>query len=56
MGQYILHNRLGSGGFVVEAALPLAQIPLVYEPLTTTPDTDVAPFVVHLNPWGQTLF
>lgn len=56
MGQYILHNRLGSGGFVVEAALPLAQIPFIYETFASTPDTDVAPVVAHLNPWGQALF
>lgn len=56
MGQYILYNRLGSSRFVVETALTLAQIPLVYEPLATTPDTDVAPVVAHLNPWGLTLF
>lgn len=30
---YILHNRLGSGGFVVEATLALAGLEYVYEPI-----------------------
>lgn len=50
---YVLYNRLGSGGFVIEAAMALAGIDLTYEPLPSTPDTPVGALVSHLNPWGQ---
>ena len=50
---YILHNRLGSGGFVVEAVLELAGLDYNYEPLNSKPNTSVKSLVQHINPWGQ---
>jgi glutathione S-transferase len=50
---YILHNRLGSGGFVIEAALTLAGLDFDYTPLTSVADTAIASLVEDLNPWGQ---
>lgn len=53
MSKYILHNRLGSGNFVIEAALTLAELDFDYTPLASTADTDVASLVRDLNPCGQ---
>lgn len=50
---YVLHNRLGSGGFVVEAAFALAGVDLVYEPLQSAPSTPLGDAVAAMNPWGQ---
>jgi glutathione S-transferase len=53
LSKYVLHNRLGSGGFVIEAALTLAGLDFDYAPLASVADTTVAPLVQDLNPWGQ---
>ena len=50
---YVLHNRLGSGGFLVEAMLSVAGVPFRYEPLDSAPNTPVRPLIEHVNPWGQ---
>lgn len=50
---YVLHNRLGSGGFVVEAMLELAGLDYVYEPIQSKPNTPIMPHIEHLNRWGQ---
>lgn len=50
---YILHNRLGSGGFVVEATLELAGLEYTYEPIESKPNTPVQERIAHINPWGQ---
>lgn len=49
----MLHNRLGSGGFVVEAVLSVAGLEFAYDPLPSEPDTPVGPLICHFNPWGQ---
>ncbi|MEM8862945.1 MAG: glutathione S-transferase N-terminal domain-containing protein, partial [Chloroflexota bacterium] len=50
---YVLHNRLGSGGFVVEATLELAGLDYTYEPIKSEPSTPVLEKIGHINPWGQ---
>ena len=50
---YILHNRLGSGGFVVEATLALAGLEYVYELIESKPNTPVQEHISHINPWCQ---
>lgn len=53
MPRYRLHNRLGSGGFAVEAALTLAGIDFAYEPIASSPNEDLSGHLSGLNPWGQ---
>ncbi|MEM6390502.1 MAG: glutathione S-transferase family protein [Pseudomonadota bacterium] len=53
MTKYRLHNRLGSGGFAVQAALTLAGIDFDYEPIASLPNDAVANKIGRLNPWGQ---
>ncbi len=53
MKPYQLINRLGSGGFVLEAGLTLADIPFDYAPLESLPNTPVGPLVKDVNPWHQ---
>lgn len=50
---YTLYDRLGSGGFVVEAMLALAGVEYKYEPLQSKPNEPIKQLVEHLNPWGQ---
>ena len=50
---YRLYNRVGSGGFVVEAALALAETAFELEELDSRPSTPLPEsFRVH-NPWRQ---
>ncbi|MEM6891481.1 MAG: glutathione S-transferase family protein [Pseudomonadota bacterium] len=51
--EYRLHNRLGSGGFVIQAALKMAEIDFEYEPIKSTPDTPLGSQLQGLNAWGQ---
>lgn len=51
--RYRLHNRLGSGGFVIEAALIIADIPFDYEPLASDPSTSLGALIQKQNKWGQ---
>lgn len=51
--RYRLHNRLGSGGFVIETALTIAGVPFDYEPLNSDPSTPVGELIQNQNPWGQ---
>ena len=53
MTKYRLHNRLGSGGVAVQAALTLAGIGFDYEPIASLPNDAVANKIGRLNPWGQ---
>lgn len=53
MSKYTLHNRLGSGGFVVQAMLAAANIEFDYEPLESRPNEPLGPKVAELNAWGQ---
>lgn len=50
---YRLHNRLGSGGFAIEATLSLAGVPFDYEPMASRPNQPLGPKIAHLNSWGQ---
>ena len=50
---YILHNRDGSGGFAVEAALVLAKVPFELIPLESLPGTPLPETFQTINPWGQ---
>ncbi|MEM9207063.1 MAG: glutathione S-transferase [Pseudomonadota bacterium] len=50
---YRLHNRLGSGGFVVQATLEAAGIDFDYEPIKSLPNQPVGTQIQTLNPWGQ---
>lgn len=50
---YTLHNRLGSGGFAVEATLALADIDFAYDPIASKPSTSLDGAAAHLNPWDQ---
>lgn len=50
---YRLHNRLGSGGFVIEAALTAAGIDFAYDPIPSTPNTPLGDQVKAINAWGQ---
>ncbi|MEM7172340.1 MAG: glutathione S-transferase N-terminal domain-containing protein [Pseudomonadota bacterium] len=50
---YILYNRLGSGGFVAEAVLELAELPYKLNLLESTPSTPLPSSFHAINPWGQ---
>jgi len=50
---YKLYNRLGSGGFVVEAALTLCDEPFELINLDSTPGTELPESFRAFNPWGQ---
>lgn len=50
---YRLYNRPGSGGFVVEAALALADAPFVLEELESKAGTPLPESFRSVNPWGQ---
>ncbi|MGH1445503.1 MAG: hypothetical protein ACRBBO_05605 [Cognatishimia sp.] len=49
--RYRLHNRLGSGGFAIEAALTIADIPFDYEPLASDPITSLGALIQKQNKW-----
>ena len=51
--KYRLYNRLGSGGFVVEAALALAGAPFELVDLDSKPGTPLPESFRKTNPWGQ---
>ncbi len=55
---YRLYNRVGSGGFVVEVALELADAPYELVELDSKPGTPIAETFRDINPWRQvpTLF
>ena len=50
---YRLYNRPGSGGFVVEAALKLAEAPFELVELESKPGTPLAESFRETNPWKQ---
>jgi glutathione S-transferase len=50
---YRLHNRVGSGGFVAEAALALAGAPYEILELDSEPGTPLPESFRDINPWGQ---
>ena len=50
---YHLYNRLGSGGFVVEAALTLADADFGLTELDSTVGTPLPKSFRETNPWGQ---
>ncbi len=50
---YRLYNRDGSGGFVVEAALALAETPFELILLDSVPSTPLDPSFRDINPRGQ---
>ena len=50
---YILYNRPGSGGFVVEAALTLADAPFELIELDSKAGTPLPEGFRETNPWGQ---
>jgi len=50
---YRLYNRVGSGGFVVEAALALAGAPCELVELDSEPSTPLPESFRAINPWGQ---
>jgi glutathione S-transferase len=50
---YTLYNRDGSGGFAVEAALAMADIPFELISLPSSPGTPLDPSFCATNPWGQ---
>lgn len=50
---YVLHNRLGSGGFPVEAMLSLAGLDFRYDPIDSVPGAPLGARVHHVNKWGQ---
>ena len=50
---YKLYNRLGSGGFAVEAALSIAGEPFQLISLNSTPGTELPVSFREINPWGQ---
>lgn len=50
---YKVYNRLGSGGFAVEAALTLANAPHEMEFLDSKPSTPLPESFRQINPWGQ---
>ena len=50
---YQLYNRDGSGGFVVEAVLALAQVPFELVKLPSRPGTPLPETFRETNPWGQ---
>lgn len=50
---YTVYNRLGSGGFAVEAALVYADAPHKMEFLDSKPSTPLPESYRQINPWGQ---
>ena len=50
---YTLYNREGSGGFAVEAALVMADLPFELVTLSSTPGTPLDESFKATNPWGQ---
>ena len=50
---YTLHNRLGSGGFVIEATLALAGVPFRFDPYPSRPNEPLGAQIADLNAWGQ---
>lgn len=50
---YRLYNRIGSGGFVVEAALALADAPFELVDLDSKAGTPLPESFRKTNPWGQ---
>lgn len=50
---YTLHNRLGSGGFTVQATLETAGIDFDYVPLNSSSNSPLGSLVKEFNPWGQ---
>ncbi len=50
---YRLYNRIGSGGFVVEAALALADVPCELVDLDSKVGTPLPENFRKTNPWGQ---
>ena len=50
---YRLYNRVGSGGFVVEAALALSDAPYELSELDSRPGTPLPESFRDINPWGQ---
>ncbi|MEM7438629.1 MAG: glutathione S-transferase [Pseudomonadota bacterium] len=51
--KYRLHNRLGSGGFAVQATLAVAKIDFEYDPIDSLPNQPLGAKVHGLNAWGQ---
>ncbi|MEM9320263.1 MAG: glutathione S-transferase family protein [Pseudomonadota bacterium] len=51
--RYRLHNRLGSGGFAVQATLAAAGIDFAYDPIASRPNEPLGPQIQDLNTWGQ---
>ena len=50
---YRLYNRVGSGGFVAEAALALAGAQYELQELDSKPGTPLPESFRDINPWGQ---
>ena len=50
---YKLYNRLGSGGFAVEAALALAAVEFEFIEIDSKPGTVLPQSFRDINPWGQ---
>ncbi len=50
---YRLYNRVGSGGFVAEAALALAGADYALQELDSKPGTPLPESFRGINPWGQ---
>lgn len=50
---YVLHNRLGSGGFAVEAVLELGQLDYRMALIESTPSTPLPESFRTVNSWGQ---
>lgn len=50
---YRLYNRVGSGGFVAEAALAMAEAPYELEELDSKPGTPLPESFRATNPWRQ---
>ncbi len=51
--KYTLYNRPGSGGFAVEAALTLANLPFDYVDVGSQPGEELPDNFRSINPWGQ---
>lgn len=51
--KYRLHNRLGSGGFAVEATLVAAKLDFAFDPINSVPNQPLGAQVDSLNTWGQ---
>ncbi|MCH2165595.1 MAG: glutathione S-transferase family protein [Marinovum sp.] len=50
---YRLYNRLGSGGFVIQATLAAANIEHDYEPIASLPNRPLGAQIESFNKWGQ---